>query len=311
MLRNLRAFLIFLFILFISTTATAGKFADVNVQKINDHVYAMLGGIDVPNKQNGGYVNNILVIIGDKGVILVDAGSHRAIAAHVYESIKKITSKPVTHILITHHHGDHHLGASFFPNAEVIASEYCAKQIQENGRSMVKSMAGMTGLSLDDTTPVVPQKRIPEHTRQTMVIQGVTLELITPDTAHTKGDMMVFLPQDGVLASGDILVHGVNPNINDGNLKSWLGVLNEIRKLPVKIAMPGHGALMRPQDIVEFQNMMISFYKAVEDTYNSGGDMSDVRGKLNLAKWKKLSRYKEMMGRNISKVWIDVEADNF
>jgi len=311
MKRTLNAFLVFLFFLLINTSVMAGDFAAVNVQKINDHIYAMLGGIDAPNKQNGGYVNNILVIIGDKGVILVDAGSHRAIAEHVYDSIKKITSKPVTHILITHHHGDHHLGASFFPDAEVIASEYCAQQIQDNGKGMVKRMAKMTGLDLYYTKPVVPQKRIPEHARQTMVIQGVTLELITTDTAHTKGDMMVFIPKDGVLASGDVLVHGVNPNINDGNLKSWLGVLKEVRGLPVKVAMPGHGALMRPADIAEFQTMMSSFYKAVEDTYKADGDMSDVRGRLNMVKWEHLSRYKEMMGRNISKVWMDVEADNF
>jgi len=308
MQRNLIALLVFLFF---STAAIAGDYADVNVQKINDHIYAMLGGIDIPNKENGGYINNILVIIGDKGVILVDAGSHRDIASHVYDAIRKITDRPVTHILITHHHGDHHLGASFFPNAEVIASEYCAEQIQENAKGMVKRMAGMTGLALSDTTAVVPQKRIPEHATQTLVIDGVSLELITPSTAHTMGDMMVFIPQDGVLASGDVLVHGVNPNINDGNLKSWLGVLDEIRKLPVKVAMPGHGALMAPEDIVEFQGMMTSFYKAVLDTYNAGGDMSDVRNKLDLDKWQKLSRFNEMIGRNISKVWLEVEADSF
>ena len=311
MQRNLRAFLIFISILLINTNVLARDFDDVNVQKINDHIYAMLGGIDAPNKQNGGYVNNILVIIGDKGVILVDAGSHRAIAEHVYDSIKKITPKPVTHILITHHHGDHHLGASFFPDAEVIASEYCAQQIQDHGKGMVKRMAKLTGLDLYYTKPVVPQKRIPEHTRQTVVIQGVTLELITTETAHTKGDMMVFIPKDGVLASGDVLVHGVNPNIYDGNLKSWLGVLKEIRELPVKIAMPGHGSLMTPQDIAEYQTMMTSFYKAVEDTFKADGDMSDVRSKLDLAKWKKLSRFDDMMGRNISKVWMDVEQDEF
>jgi len=298
-------------LLFIARATDAVTFQDVKVEKINDRVYALLGAIDAPNKQNGGYVNNVLVILGDQGTILVDAGSHKSIASHINSSIEKITSKPVTHILVTHHHGDHHLGASFFSGAQVIASEYCAKQIEENGRGLVKNMARMTGLSLYDTSAAIPHKRIPQHARQSMVIQGVKLELITPDTAHTQGDMMVFLPDDGVLASGDILVHGVNPNTADGHLKKWLGVLDEIRALPAKNIMPGHGALMRQKDVAEYQSLMTDFYNTIEQLYKAGGDMSDVRGKLDLAKWQKLSRYEDMMGRNISKVWLEVEADNF
>lgn len=58
--------------------AVADPFPAVRTQKINDRVYALLGPIDVPNKQNGGYMNNSLVVIGNTGVILVDSGAHRA-----------------------------------------------------------------------------------------------------------------------------------------------------------------------------------------------------------------------------------------
>jgi len=300
-----------LLILFLASSANARQFADVKVQKINDRVYALLGGIDAPNRENGGYVNNVLVILGDQGTILVDAGSHKSIARHINQSIEKITPKPVTHILVTHHHGDHHLGASFFSGAQVIASEYCATQIKDNGRGLVQNMSRMTGLNLGDTSAVTPHQRIPQRTRQPMVIHGVKLELITPDTAHTHGDMMVFLPDDGVLAAGDILVHGVNPNTADGHLGKWLGVMDEIRKLPASTIMPGHGALMEQKDVAEFQQLMTGFYRTIEQLYKAGGDMSEVRQKLDLAQWQKLSRFEDMMGRNISKVWLEVEADNF
>jgi len=298
-------------LLFYAGTVLAGSYQDVNIQKINNRVYAMLGGIDVPNKQNGGYTNNVLVIIGNQGVILVDAGSHKSVAEHIYSAIKTVTSKPVTHVLITHHHGDHHLGLAAFPDAQVVASEYCARQIQDYGDSMVRGMSRMTGMQLLGTRPVVPQTKIPPRSRRSMSIDGINLELITTDTAHTDGDMMVFLPEDGVLASGDILVHGVNPNTADGHLRKWLGVIDEIRKLPVKTVMPGHGALMQPQDVVEFQGLMTSFYRTIEALYKSGGSESDVRKKLDLARWQQLSRFDDMMGRNISKVWLEVEAENF
>ena len=291
--------------------AVAGSFQDVKVEKINDRVYAMLGPVDPPNKENRGYMNNNLVIIGNTGVILVDAGSHKAVAEHIDKAIKTVTPKPVTHVLITHHHPDHHLGLEYFEGAKVIASEYCAKQIQDNGRGMVGFMSRNTGVYLGDAKPVVPQTRIGPRARQTLEIDGVRLELIQTETAHTDGDMMVWLPDDGVLASGDILVHTINPNFRDGNLKKWIGVVDDILKLPLKTIMPGHGPLMKRDDVAEFRALIADFYKGVEDIYKAGGAESDVRKKLDLAKWERLGRYEDMMGGNISKVWLEVEEANF
>lgn len=303
---------IFAALLMFAGTASASEFPAVKIEKINDRVYAMLGPSDPPNKENRGYMNNILVIIGDKGVILVDAGSHKAVAEHIDKAIKTITSKPVTHILITHHHGDHHLGLEYFEGAQVIATEYCARQIKDNGRGLVASMSRMTGLYLGDAKPVVPQTTIASRSRQTMEINGVKLELISTDTAHTDGDMLVWLPDDGVLASGDILVHTINPNFRDGNLKKWIGVLDDpVLKLKLKTVMPGHGPLMTRQDVADFRDLIAGFYKTVEDIYKAGGAESDVRKKLDLAKWESLGRYEDMMGGNINKVWLEVEEANF
>lgn len=307
-----RNFGAFIALLMFAGAASAGGFPDVKVQKINDRVYAMLGPTDAPNKENRGYMNNNLVIIGDKGVILVDAGSHKAVAEHIDKAIKTVTSKPITHILITHHHPDHHLGLEYFEGAQVIATEYCAKQIKDTGRGMVAFMSRNTGMYLNDAKPVVPQTTIASRSRQTMEINGVKLELISTDTAHTDGDMMVWLPDDGVLASGDILVHTINPNFRDGSLKKWIGVLDDpVLKLKLKTVMPGHGPLMQRQDVVEFRELIAGFYKTVEDIYKAGGAEADVRKKLDLAKWEKLGRYEDMMGGNINKAWLEVEEENF
>ncbi len=303
---------LFAALLMFAGAASAGDFPPVKVQKINDRVYAMLGPHDPPNKENGGYMNNNLVIIGNKGVILVDAGSHKDVAEHIDKAIKTVTTKPITHVLITHHHADHNLGLSYFEGAQVIATEYCAKQIEDNGRGSVKWMERNTGRNLRNTDPVVPQTRIAMLSRQAMEIDGIKLELISTGTAHTDGDMMVWLPDDGVLASGDILVHDINPQFREGNLKKWIAVVDDqILKLPLKTVMPGHGDLMQRQDVVDFRNLIAGFYKTVEDIYKSGGAESDVRKKLDMAKWQSMARFDDMMGGNISKVWLEVEEANF
>lgn len=302
----------FVALLLLAGTVSAADFPAVKIEKINDRVYAMLGPHDPPNRENGGYMNNNLVIIGDKGVILVDAGSHNDVAEHIDAAIKTVTQKPITHVLVTHHHADHHLGLSYFDDAQVIASSYCTKQIADNGRGMVKWMERNTGRNLRNTSPVVPHTTVALGARQAMEIDGVKLELISTGTAHTEGDMMVWLPDDGVLASGDILVHHINPSFRDGNLKNWIAVVDEqILKLPLKTVMPGHGPLMQRQDVAGFRNLIADFYKTVEEIYKAGGAEADVRKKLDLAKWQSMARFDDMMGGNINTVWLQVEEANF
>jgi cyclase len=298
-------------LLMFASAVSASQFPPVKVQKINERVYALLGPTDPPNRENRGYMNNNLVVVGNTGVILVDAGSHKAVAEHIDKAIKTVTSKPITHVLITHHHGDHHLGLEYFEGAQVIATDVSARQIRDNGRGMVAFMSRNTGLYLRDTRPVVPQTTLASRSREAMEIDGVKLELISTDTAHTDGDMMVWLPEDGVLASGDILVHTINPNFRDGNLRKWIGVVDDILKLPLRTVMPGHGPLMQREDVAEFHALIAGFYNTVEEIYKAGGAEADVRKKLDLAKWQKLGRFDDMMGGNINKVWLEVEEDNF
>ena len=305
-------YLILAILLHISQLSLAFEFPEVKVQRINDHIFAMLGPSDIPNVENGGFVNNNLVIIGDKGVILVDAGSHKSVAEHIYKSIKAVTRKPITHIIITHHHSDHHLGAQYYEGAKIIATEFAATQIYESSFSMVDEMRNMSGLPLKEESPLTPDITIPESSNREMEIHGVKFNLISTNTAHTHGDLMVWLPDDFVLASGDVLVHKVNPNFNDGSLKSWIEVVNKnILSLPFKTVMPGHGSLMNRYDVENFQKLISEFYQTVEGVYLNDGEESDIREVLDLEKWKQMKRYEAMMGRNINKVWLEVEEANF
>ena len=304
--------LLFAFVLALAgVAASAAPFPPVHVEKINDRVYALLGPADVPNRENGGYMNNNLAIIGKDGVVLVDAGSHVAVAEHILQALRTVTTKPVTHVLITHHHADHHLGLAAFPGATVVSTDVCAREIAEHGKGHVAWMKGRTGLSLAGTRPVTPTVLIPAKTRRSMELQGVPMELIGTDTAHTHGDMMVWLPEDGVLASGDVLVHGINPNLEDGNLKKQIAVIDEALKLPLKEVMPGHGPLMVRADVEAFRGLLSDFYRTIETIYKAGGMESEVRQRLDIARWQKLGRFEDMMGHNISAVWRQVEDDNF
>ena len=89
--------------------AQAASLPAVKVTKLSDRVYALLGPIGLPDKHNQGYMVNSTLIIGNKGLIVVDTGFTDKVGHHLAKAIRSISTKPVTHIINTHHHGDHTL----------------------------------------------------------------------------------------------------------------------------------------------------------------------------------------------------------
>ncbi|MEJ2181787.1 MAG: MBL fold metallo-hydrolase [Gammaproteobacteria bacterium] len=124
------------------------------VTKINDQVYALLGPIGIPSKENRGYMVNSTVIIGEAGVILIDTGFTDEIGRQLKSTIAGITDKPVTHIINSHHHGDHVLGNSEFKDAEIISAEKCKDLVEKSGYEWIQLVESMTGYSFPNTKPV-------------------------------------------------------------------------------------------------------------------------------------------------------------
>ncbi len=298
-------------LVFISSLAQAAPLAATKVQKINDRVYALLGPTEFPSKSNQGYMVNATAIIGDKGVILVDTGFTDEIGKHLAKAIAKLTPKPVTHIINTHHHGDHHLGNIAFKGAEVISTQSCKEIVEKTGYDWIATIQTLSGNKFPNTKPVPASVTVKQDSRTERVIQGVKVVLWAPKGSHTPGDLMVYLPEDKVLISGDILVNGQTSNFNDAHVKSWIGTLDDVQKIDVKTIVPGHGALMTKADVATMHKRMASFYAGVEAGYKKGLSDSEIRKTLDLSQWKKLSRFEEQIGPNINRTYLEVEAANF
>lgn len=299
------------FLIFATLLAQAAPMPAPKVQKINARVYALLGPMELPNKHNQGYMVNSTVIIGDKGVILVDTGFSDEIGKHLAQAIAKLTPKPVTHIINTHHHGDHTLGNIAFKGAEIISTQECKALVEKTGYEWIDQAQNMTGLKFPHTKPVPASVTVAQDTRTERVIDGVKLVLWAPKGSHTPGDLMVYLPDDGVLIAGDILTNRVTPNFRDGFVKTWIGTLEAMQKLPAKVFVPGHGPLMTKADVAAMHKRMASLYAGVETGYKKGLSDAEIRKTLDLSQWKTMALFDENMGGDINRTYLEVEAANF
>ena len=187
---------------------------------------------------------NSTVILGAYGVVVVDAKTTKAGGQELLDDIAKITSKPVTTVILTHSDGDHVNGlAAFSTGVKVIAQENNKKE-QE-----VALAAGGRGAPPADHQPT----QVITKEKETLTIEGEKFELYHWAPAHTSGDLIVYLPIEKIVATGDIIAtNNPYPRIHDekhGSTEGWIATAKGIVSLDADTFVPGHGTIQTKADI--------------------------------------------------------------
>lgn len=297
-------------LLLIAATANGQALPKPRVVALSERVHVLLGPIQHANPANRGYMINSAVIVGDRGVILVDSGGSAEVGRHIASAVRGITDKPVTHVVNTHFHGDHYLGNVAFPDATIISSETCREMVRQTGGEWLALMRQSVGDSLPGTQPVPARVTYPDGSRTRTRIHGVPLVFWVPKASHTAGDLMVYLPEEKVLVAGDVLVNGVVPTLQDGFLKNWIGTLREIEALGAAHFVPGHGGIMVRRDVIALREAMERFQAGVKRGVRAGLREDQIRPTLDLSGWERLER-SYVLGRNLNRAYLEAEADSF
>ncbi len=201
--------------------ARAQAQAALKIEQVNSDTYVITG--------SGG---NVTLLTTDEGAVLVDDKFDRNVA-EILEKVRSVTDKPVRYVLSTHHHGDHTDGNQrLLGSAEIIA--------HENARAnMVKGkLPGLPRLAYSDGT--------------SLVLGGKEFRARHYGRGHTNGDAVIYHPAHRLAILGDLLIEGA-PFIDYGNGGSglaWTETLEQALKLDFDTAIPGHGPVMKRQDLV-------------------------------------------------------------
>src|SRR3954447_7505322 len=199
---------------------------------------------DVYFVEGGG--GNSGVIVGQKGVVVVDAKTTAAGGKELLDQIAKITPKPVTTVILTHSDGDHVNGLAAFPNSVKVVAQENNKREQEAALA-----AGGRNAPPAGHLPTQVISKSPE----TLSADGLNVELLHWGPAHTSGDLVVFLPDQGIVFTGDIIAaNRPDPLIHrekNGSSEGWIETAKGIAALNADIFVPGHGNVQTKADIQE------------------------------------------------------------
>lgn len=222
------------------------------------------------------------IVIGDDGVMVIDAQATPAMAEDVIARVAKVTDKPISYVLLTHYHAVRALGASAFRGATILASDATRGLIVERGQQDMDSEIG----------------RFPRLFRSVETIPGLTWPHLTfPDEisvwlgerevrimfigrGHTAGDVIALVPDANVVFSGDLVEYKSACYCGDAHFTDWPATLDHLAELQATALVPGRGAALKTPDMVRegielTGDFLSTLYGSVQDSVAKGRSLKE------------------------------------
>jgi glyoxylase-like metal-dependent hydrolase (beta-lactamase superfamily II) len=300
------------------TTSSAGRPPGTNYKapaftfnKIADGIYHAVG--------TGSLVvmSNAAVIETERDVVVVDSHVSPGGAWALREELKAITPKPIRYVINSHYHFDHSHGNQVYgPEVEIIGSEFTREMIlagkSQDSRarefyvgsvpaqieSLKKRIGAATDTSektrleaqlavqenhLEGTNAVHPTPpTITVNQRMTLHQGGREIRIMFLGRGHTGGDVVVYLPKERVIATGDLIVNGTSYS-GDAYIPEWIETLDKVKALDFDVTLPGHGAAFKGKELYDnWQQYLRTLWSEAKRMHDAGVPMEEAAKTIDL-----------------------------
>ncbi|QNK69972.1 MBL fold metallo-hydrolase [Variovorax sp. PAMC26660] len=232
-------------LLMVASLATANALAVPDIQPVSvaPDVYYVQGISALGSTENQNFISNAGFVVTRDSVVTIDALGSPAVAERVVAEIRKITPKPISHVILTHYHADHVYGLQVFKalGAQVIAHTL-GKAYLNSDTARLRLEASRKDIApwIDDKTQLVPADVWLEGPTE-MTIGGTRFVIQPAGPAHTPEDLAIYLPQQKVLFAGDIVFRNRIPYVGTADSRHWIASLDALLALDARTIVPGHG----------------------------------------------------------------------
>jgi glyoxylase-like metal-dependent hydrolase (beta-lactamase superfamily II) len=242
----------------------------VAFDRLSEHAYAYTAEGD-PNTG---------IVTGDDAVLVADAQATPMMAQDVLRHIRTVSDQPVRYVVLTHYHAVRVLGASGYAPQEIIASHDTYDLIVERGAQDMQSEIERFP-RLFQAVESVPGLTWPTLTfrgEMTVWLGKLEVKLMQVGRGHTKGDTIVWLPQERVLFSGDLVEYGATPYAGDAYFQDWPRTLDALAALGAEKLVPGRGAALTDrkqiaEGLANTRAFVSELYAAVASGAREGKDL--------------------------------------
>ena len=222
------------------------------------------------------------VVIGDDSVMVIEAQATPILANTLIEHIRQVTDKPIRYVFLSHYHAVRVLGASAYGADYIISSQGTYDLVVERGQHDYESELGRLPRLFQgaDSIPGLTWPNLTFDNAMTLWMGKRRVEMMHLGRGHTKGDAVVWLPDEKVLFSGDLVEYGATPYTGDAYLKDWPNTLQRIRDLGPSMLVPGRGEALKTPELCEAaiagtQAFLTELYQAVVTARAGGADLDE------------------------------------
>ncbi len=282
----------------------------LKIEKINDYVYALVGETKQRSTQNLGNNSTHGVVLTKTGVIVIDSGASYLGARQIHQAIQTLTDKPITTVINTGGQDHRWLGNDYFKTlgANIIASEKTRNDQIARTDYHLNRLGNLIGDSLKGTKPVYANTTFKQ--RKMLNISGVHLELYHFGGAHTLGDIFVWMPQEKIMFSGDIVF--VQRALGTGpakNIKSWIKVFEKMASFKPKHIIPGHGHTTNLVEATkDTYDYLVFLRDEVRKVIEEDGDIMQATD-INQDAFKYLKNFEGIAGKNAQNAFVQLEFE--
>ena len=281
--------------------------------QVSDHVY-FVAGLPGVATENAGFISNAAFVVTDEGVIVFDALGTPSLGARLLETIEGLTDAPVKSLYISHYHADHMYGAQVFADrgVEIVAPDGAARYLEGDNANLrlQERRISLDPWVNDDTRLVWPDRYLTDS--ESFTLSGVRFRAVNVGSAHSDGDLALFVETDGVLLSGDIIFRERIPLLGSANSRDWLDVLNSLSETGVTAIVPGHGAPGKdPDDTIAFTRDYLVFVRdAMAEAVENWVPFEEAYEAVDWSDWYEYPAFLEANRRNAYGVYLSLEQES-
>lgn len=256
-----------------------------SVEKLADGVYAAIA------RPGGQATSNAFLVEGDD--YLVAAGAHftREVIGELVAAAASVTAKPIRYFILTHHHrGFSHIDFDFPPGKDVI-------------------MSWQTWQALDSEVRDVTAPTLFFGDGLTLKLGERTVILSNTGGGHTDGDLLVYLPDSGVLFASDLLYVGSVGYLGDGHMREWVMALEFMEQLGAKRIVPGYGPVSGAGELAEFKAFFKAFLTEVLRHIEAGDTLEKTLRTFSLPKYRDYDGYGRFLRTNVERAYKELQQN--
>jgi len=227
------------------------------------------------------------VIATSEGVVVLDALSSAAIARQERETIASVIKQPVRFLVSSTFHNNYTWGNVAYQDVIKIGHEDYRTDL-------------LTQMQRDRVSPEEQKARLPQVTyrdRLTLHLGGKEIQILHLGKGHTRGDSIIFVPQDRIAYVSELFFSDQFLYINDGYGVSWLKTLDAVEALAADIIVPAHGPIPADpketrQGLRRFRQMLVDLRDAVQKEISRGATEDQAAAAIQFPQYEKLQGYK-------------------